>query len=74
MIDRSTQEPPSRVTPRVSPNAVLESIDSGDFLAGVIHAGVTIAVRDSSARQRYEGAAMCAPWGFAKGSCETSQG
>ena len=61
MIDRSTREPPSRVTPRVSPNAVLESIDSGDFLAGVMRAGVATAVRDSSARQRYEGAAMCAP-------------
>ena len=69
MIDRSTREPPSRVTLRVSPNAVLESIDSGDFLAGVIRAGVVTAVRagvatavrDSSARQRYEGAAMCAP-------------
>ena len=52
MIDRSTREPPSRVTSRVSPNAVLESIDSGDFLAGVIRAGVATAVRDSSARQQ----------------------
>ena len=74
MIDRSTREPPSRVTLRVSPNAVLELIDSGDFLAGVMRVGVATAVRDSSARQRYEGAAMCALWGFAKGGCETSQG
>ena len=89
MIDRSTREPPSGATPGVSPNAILESIDSGDFLAGVMCADsatavrprstalqqwCAIAVRDSSARQRYEGAVVCAPWGFAKGGCETSQG
>ena len=60
MIDRSTQEPLSRVTLRVSPNAMLESIDSGDFLVRVIHVGVATAVRDSSARQRYESAAIYA--------------
>ena len=42
----------------VSPNAMLESIDSGDFLARVIYVGVTTAVRDSSAQQRYESAVM----------------
>ena len=52
MIDRSTREPPSGVTLRVSPNAVLESIDSGDFLAGVVRVGVATAVRDSGARQQ----------------------
>ena len=56
MIDRSTREPPPRVTLGVSPNAVLESIDSGNFLAGVMRAGVVTAVRqrcNSGARQRY---------------------
>ena len=49
---------PPGVAPGVSPNAVIESIDSGDFLAGVIRAGVakavrqryTIVVRDSDVR------------------------
>ena len=40
--------PPLGATLGVSPNAVLESIDSGDFLAGVMRAGVVAAVR-----QRY---------------------
>ena len=48
MIDRSTREPPPGAAPGVSPNAVIELIDSGDFLAGVIRAGVATAVR-----QRY---------------------
>ena len=45
MIDRSTREPPPAAALRVSPNAVLESIDSGDFLAGVMRAGVATALR-----------------------------
>ena len=44
MIDRSTREPPPGAAPGVTPNAVLESIDSGDFLAGVMRAGVAIAL------------------------------
>ena len=48
MIDRSTREPPPGAAPGVSPNAVMESIDSGDFLAGVIRIGAAIVVR-----QRY---------------------
>ena len=39
MIDRSTREPLAGEAPGVSPNAVLESIDSGDFLAGVMRVG-----------------------------------
>ena len=88
MIDRSTREPPSGVTLRVSPNAVLESIDSSDFLAGVVHVGVTTAVPDSGTRQqcaivvRDSGTRVqqYAPRGglprvaarLAKGSCKTS--
>ena len=34
MFDRGTREPPPGVALGVTPNAVLESIDSGDFLAG----------------------------------------
>ena len=45
MIDLSTREPPPRAAPGVTPIAVLESIDSGDFLAGVMRAGVAIALR-----------------------------
>ena len=88
MIDRSTREPLSAVTLRVSPNAVLESIDSGDFLAGVVRVGVATAVRDSSARQqcaivvrdsgtRVQQYAPCrglprVAARLAKGSCKTS--
>ena len=48
MIDRSTREPPPGAAPGVSPNAVMESIDSGDSLGGVMRPGVATAVR-----QRY---------------------
>ena len=71
MIDRSTREPPAGAAPGVTPNAVLESIDSGDFLAGVMRAGVAIAlrqrcdrsataVRDSGVRvQQYTPVGVC---------------
>ena len=87
MIDRSTREPPPGAAPGVSPNAVMESIDSGDFLAGVMRAGVAIAVRqrcDSGSRwwcaTAMLGCSACARGGLlglrglAKGGCETSQG
>ena len=51
MIDRSTREPPLGAAPGVTPNAVLESIDSGDFLAGIMRLEVAIAVCDSGVRQ-----------------------
>ena len=60
MIDRSTREPLPGVAPGVSPNAVIESIDLGDFLAGVIRLGVATAVRqrrDSGATAVYDGGA-----------------
>ena len=40
-----TREPPPAAALRVSPNAVLESIDSGDFLARVMRLGIAIALR-----------------------------
>ena len=45
-----------------------------DRVATALQQRCATAVRDSSARQRYEGAVVCAPWGLAKGGCETSQG
>ena len=45
MIDRSTREIPSEVAPGVTPNATLQSIDSGDFLAGLMRLGVAKVVR-----------------------------
>ena len=81
MIDRSTREPPPGAAPGVSPNAVMESIDSGDFLAGVIRPGVatavrqryTMVVRDSDVRVQQRGV-LLGLRGLAKGGCETSQG
>ena len=69
MIDRSTREPPPGVAPGATPNAVMESIDSGDFLAGMMRAGVatavrqwyTMAVRNSDVRVQQH-----APVGFAR--------
>ena len=57
MIDRSTRETPSGT---VTPNAVMESIDSDDFLAGVIRAEFTIAVR-----QRWDSGRTAARQGYA---------
>ena len=42
---------PPGAAPGVTPNAVLESIDSGDFLAWLMRPGAATAVCDSSARQ-----------------------